>query len=195
MSRQRTKKTRSSYRRAQQHKKAQSLIERVWAEDGMVFSITKDGQSKIQTVKEAATACIHINQHMNYLQKLISDPTKDNQVLRDELKKGNEFIKIVTDVCRQAQAQKESGDKKTELLQNFVNHKDINGNDNRLTDEDQRVEFLAMQLHSLDEKDIRAVLRNKQLSHEQQEHAKSSSGPELREFRHYSLGFLTKGFL
>jgi hypothetical protein len=169
MSKQRTKKTRSSFRRAQQHKKAQSLIERVWAEDGMVFSVTKDGQSKIQTVKEAATSCMAINAHMTYIQNLMKDPSKDNQVLREELRKGNDFIKLVSNVCRQAQAQKEAGNKKTDLLQNFVNHKDINGKDNALTDEDQRVEFLSMQLHTLDEQEIRAVLRNKSLPHAAQE--------------------------
>lgn len=161
--------TRKSFRKELNHQKAQTYIERVWAEDGMVFSVTKEGQSKIQTVKEAATACMKINEHMVYIQKILNDPAKASQALKRELDKGNQFIELVTKVCREAMSQKDSGNKKTQLLQNFVNHKDLNGKDNTLTDEDQRTEFLMLQLHTLDEQDIRAVLRNKEMSHPQQE--------------------------
>jgi hypothetical protein len=169
MSNKRTKTPRSSFKKVKAHKKSTSLIERVWAEDGMVFSITTEGQTKLQSVKEAATACMKINEHMVYLQELINDPLKDNQSLRQELAKGNTFIELVTKVCREAMVQKAAGNNKTDLLQNFVNHKDADGNDNTLVDEDQRIEFLLSQFNTLDEQDIRAVVRNLSLTPDQQD--------------------------
>jgi len=169
MAKQRTKATTSSFRRKKQHTKAQDYLERVYAEDGVIFSVTKDGQKKMFTVREAVTRAHAINLQMQEIANLLKDPTKTSKSLEEQLKRGYKFVKQIGEVCREAQKQKESGNKKAELLTNFVEGKDMDGNAISNTDEDQRVMFLMSQLNTLDEKDIRTVLRSKKHTHNQQE--------------------------
>ena len=168
MSKKRTKTTASSFRRQKAHSKAQDYIERLYAEDGLIFSITKEGAKKMFTVREAVTRAEAINLQMQEISNLLKDPTKTSKSLEEQLRRGYTFIKKVGEVCREAQMQKDSGSKKTELLNNFVEGKNIDGSA-QTYNEDQRTEYLILQLNTLDEKDIRTVLRSKQHTHEQQE--------------------------
>jgi len=168
MAKKRTKTTASSFRRQKAHSRAQDYIERVYAEDGLIFSVTKEGQKKMFTVREAVTRVQAINLQMQEISNLLKDPTKSSSSLQDQLQRGYNFIKTVANVCKEAQKQKDSGNKKTKLLNNFVEGKDVDGRAIS-SSEDQRTQYLMLQLSTLDEKDIRTVLRSKEYTHEQQE--------------------------
>jgi hypothetical protein len=161
MTRQRTKQTKSAHRRQVAHRKQQDFIVRSWAEDGMVFTEDKNGVKKMHTVKEAAIKAVELNKQLAELKNLQMLPGNSVSDLKDQEKRSHTFINRIIELCRLASSQLESGDKKTTLLQNFVEGKDLTGQKLVITDEDTRIEHLVMQLHTLDEHDIRAMLRNK----------------------------------
>jgi hypothetical protein len=128
-------------------------VERIWAEDGTVRILTKDGREKMFPWQEAAERCrelIRMNQKI--------------MVLNTDLKESHfELIEKITKACHEAKSQAGGHfkSKKTEQVQNFINHRDIKG---RPIDDtafnDRNMEHYLQHYHKLESWEIENVLKS-----------------------------------
>ena len=105
-------------------------IERLWAENGVVRVVTKDGKGTTLTVKEAAQRASALSQ-MD-----VPDWYK---------KKRNDLVDNIISVCRLAQNQQEDPrDKKTKALTNVLAGKSMEGGEVRETVDQLIQRFMFM---------------------------------------------------
>jgi hypothetical protein len=122
-------------------------IDHIWAENGVVRARDKTGKVTTKTVKQAAQEAVQLNLM----------PVNDWHK-----KKHQAFIQKIIDVCREARAQLESGDKKTTELNNLISGLTPDGKPIPLT-----METLMKMHDELSEEEIVAVMRNTALSDSQ----------------------------
>jgi hypothetical protein len=137
---------------------SQKMIERMWAEDGMVRIEGVDGSTKIKTVKEAAQDAVELNKMFG------TDIHKIPVELRDEAKRIHNFIENIVTVCRQAQRQKEMKEGKAELINNMFEGKTPDGKKiERERTEDDDIQMYQFQYPTLKYEEIRSILREKRM--------------------------------
>jgi hypothetical protein len=152
------KKIRAKQRAAERN---ESPIERIYAEDGVIIAVTKDGTRKMHTVREAAIKAQSISNHMAELVSIINSSSSSNISLVNQLKKGQTLVRQISDACREALKQKDTNSSKTKLFQNFISSKTADGKDIASLDtEDDVVQRYMLLCPTVDEADIRAVLRS-----------------------------------
>lgn len=155
------KKRNKSIRKNRKHRQkieSARLVERMWAEDGMVKVQATDGSIKIKTVRQAALEAMQLNQMFgNNLDEI---PVE----LHDEAKRIHQFITNIVDCCRQAKSQTEQGQKGAVIINNMFEGLTPDGKVVKKKDpESERIQQLMLIYPGLDEQDIRAITRDKSL--------------------------------
>ena len=133
------------------------IIERIWAENGLVYFLDKEGNSGFHTVKEAALRARSIN--------LMPYPAWQRATVQ-------KLVESIVEACKEAQAQRSDPQKskKVAAITNMVDGKMPDGSPMReITDEDELVQSYMFQFATLDESSIRAVLRDDRLDRPRKE--------------------------
>jgi hypothetical protein len=127
------------------------IIERVWAADGLVHWQDKSGRTGWHTIKEAALRAHSIN--------MMPYPAWQKPQVQ-------KLVETIVEACREAQAQRSDPQKskKTAAIINLVDRKMPDGSPmGDPDDEDKHIQALMFQFPTLDERDIRAILRDDRL--------------------------------
>ncbi len=130
------------------------VIERVWAANGVVNILTKDGRASTLTAKQAAERALALNR-MD-----IPDWYKKTR---------NDLVEKIIEACREARAQQEDPrDNKTKAVVNALKGKSLDGKDVTET-VDQQVQRYMFMFHTITEGEAEAVASNKDYSIPQKE--------------------------
>jgi hypothetical protein len=127
------------------------LIERIYADAGVVRVLLKDGDSRVMTIKDAAIRAHQIN--------LMPLPEWHHR-------QRNELVRQIIDSCREAQRQIETDDPRAKQLANLMDGKDSQGNV-PFRSEDQEIQFHMLTYPYLTEDDVRTILREPGLNDQQ----------------------------
>ena len=153
-----SKKTQKKWQRHRNAEKSRHVIERIWAEDGMVKTLDKKGNTQIKTVKEAAMYARELNKMFPM------DLNKVPKELVPEAQRVHKFIQEIIKVCRDAASQKENDVGKAGVINNMYEGLTPDGKQLKpVTDEEAIIHQLTFQYPGLDFEDIRAIMRDEQL--------------------------------
>jgi hypothetical protein len=139
------------------------LIERIWAENGIVHVQEQDGRLTHMSVKQAAMRAQALNDMVKGLPKWHRDKTHN-------------MIDQIIQTCRKAKYQLEcaddGGDKKTKAMKNMLEGKTAEGKpvSEIVTDEDRKVAKYQEKFPFLEDHEIRVAINYKELREDQQEH-------------------------
>jgi hypothetical protein len=124
-------------------------IERLWAENGIVNVMCKDGQHTTLTITEAAHRAFALN----------------GMDVPDWYKKSrNTLVERIIEVCKEAKKQQEDPkDKKTEAVKNILQGKSLDGKEIKETI-DQLIKRFSFMFPTLSQKEIEVVASNKDIS-------------------------------
>ena len=127
------------------------IIERIYAEAGVVRTILKDGTTRTFSVKDAAIRAAQIN----YM-----------AVPEWHVNRRNQLVNDIVDACKEAKRQAETDDPKALALKNLMEGKDTKGAAPKRS-EDTEIQFALITFPYLNEDEVRSVLREEALTEQQ----------------------------
>lgn len=131
-----------------------TTIERIWAENGVVKVLTKEGHQTTLTVRQAAQRAQALN---------------NMQVPDWHKKRRNELVSKIIEVCREAKAQSEDPkDEKTKAITNVLAGKAADGTEIKET-LDQKVQRYMFTYPTLSEREVGAIVISQDIDEKQKD--------------------------